>query len=251
MHSKAILVAASLLLAAFCLAGCATYRGMASADLTDFITGVPGVDHNSKLEFLPFNHSWTNRAFSLKKYSSVYVAPVTTRFIKPGCWVNSMSAHITSEKGYRAEVDELAGYFREQVAESIRAYDKNSFKIAGAPGHGTLCLELALTEVVFSRPAAYAGSMASPVPGTSSAVDATLGSSVAFELRLRDAGSGEVVFTAADRRTPPAKVLDLNKLSFTSSAREICQEWAGLFAQFLNMDKHETLRARKFKVKPW
>jgi len=45
--------------------------------------------------------------------------------------------------------------------------------------------------------------------------------------------------------------LDLNKFSFTSSAREICQEWAGLFAQFLNMDKQETLRARKFKVKPW
>jgi len=241
----------SALMIALGTTGCASYRAFAPADCTDFIKSVPGIDIQSKLEYLPFNQSWTNQDFDLKKYSRLYIAPVSTRHIKPENWVQSASAYITSEKSYQKEVSGLAEYFREQVIENLKNHEKNRLKIVSAPERGALSLELALTEVIFSHPAAYAGSMASPVPGTSSAVSASIGSSVAFEMRLRDAGSGKVIFTAADRRTPPAKILDLNKFTFTSSAREIVQEWAALFAKFLNMDKGEKIEANRFKVKPW
>ena len=235
----------------FGLAGCASYKAFVPAESTDFIKAVPGVDLKSRLDFLPFNQSWTNLSFDLKKYSKLYVAPVSTQYLKPGSWFQSASVHITSEKSYQDKVAELAGYFRKEIIEEFGHYEKNRFQIVAAPGAGTLSLELALTEVVFSHPGAYVGSQFSPVPGTSSAVDASLGSSVAFEMRLRDSGSGVVMFTAADRRTPPAKVVDLNKLVFTSSAREIVEEWAVLFPQLLNMDRQKKLESRRFKAKPW
>ena len=246
-----IFVFTSLLTIVFGLTGCATYRAAMPADLTDFITGVHGVDPKAKVDYLPFNQSWTNRAFALKKYSKLYVAPISTQYLKPGSWVNSVSPYVASEKSYQDEVAKLAEYFHKQIIDELRSYDKNRFQVVAAPEPGALCLELALTEVVFSHPGAYAGSMASPVPGTSSAVNSSLGSSVAFELRLRDVSRAAVMFTAADRRTPPAKVVDLNKFAFTSSAREIVQEWAVLFAKFLNLEEHEKVEAKRFKAKPW
>ena len=145
----------------------------------------------------------------------------------------------------------LGDYFREQLIEKIKATPNGRFAIIDQPEPGALAIELALTEVCFGHPAAYAASMASPVPGTSTAVDSTVGTSVAFEARIRDISANSVVGTAADRRTPPAKLFDLNKFTYTSSAREIASDWAAELASTLNLRKWEKINAPHFKLSPW
>jgi hypothetical protein len=95
-------------------------------------------------------------------------------------------------------------------------------------------VQIAITEVVFGHPAANLGSYA--VPGGSVAYAAMFSPMVAFEARVTDGTTGQLVATASDRRTTKLKVIGLDKLSFTKSNIEICDEWAQEIMQAFNKE---------------
>jgi hypothetical protein len=231
------------------LAGCAAYKQVAPISNTF----LQDVDVTKKLKNMPFQHSWvwvndTRQA----KFSSIYIPPVVIDTLPPDASLPSLSAFILTDADFRAKAREVADYFREQLIDRIRNYPNNSYQIADRRGRGTAVIEIAITELEFSHPAAYAGTFASPMPGTGAALAAVVQPHAAFALRISDGESGRLIATAADRKFPPLRIADLNQLTVSSPVREICGFWAEEIVQALEEGPTaEVESVGRIRLLPW
>ena len=114
-----------------------------------------------------------------------------------------------------------------------------------------MVVEIALTELEFSHPLARAGSLVAPVPGAGSALSSISDPHVAFAMRVTDASTGELLFTAADRRFAPTRIIDLNKLTVSSSVREIVALWADVIGRGIQSDGFTKIKTKTFDWLPW
>ena len=96
-----------------------------------------------------------------------------------------------------------------------------------------LRLELALIEIDPSQSVLHALSWAGP-PGTGTEAGAINLRRAAFEGRLRDLKTGEVMATFADRDMQDAGPLDLTRLTWYGPAKGIMDRWAEQFVQIAN-----------------
>jgi hypothetical protein len=230
--------------------------GYVSCAAKQRVVGVPrtfleDVNIDKKLENLPFDHSWARPGAKKSSYGQVYFKPVRTDLLPPDAWNNSASMFITGEEDYRAEAKELAKYFREQLIDDVRSAPKKRYTVVNSAGPGVLVVEIALTELEFSHPIARAGALVAPVPGTSAALSTITDPHVAFAARLTDGKTGRLLATAADRKFPPMRIIDLNKLTVTSSAREVCALWAKSIAEVLDSNQFAEVKEKRFSILPW
>ena len=63
----------------------------------------------------------------------------------------------------------------------------------------------------------------------------------AFEGRLRDLKTGEVVATFADRDMAPVGPIDVTRLTWYGPAKGIMDEWARQFVKIANSKPHEVV----------
>jgi hypothetical protein len=159
---------------------------------------------------------------------------------------------VANKADFDKEAQKLADYFKEQLNEKVTKFKKGKFSAVSAPVKGGLVFDIALTELEFAHPVVQAGSMLVPVPGTSIALAAVTDPHVAFAARVYDGETGKLIATIADRKYPPARLLDFNKLTFRSPNREICSIWADIIAEGLNRDEFATVSSRGyFRLLPW
>jgi hypothetical protein len=77
-------------------------------------------------------------------------------------------------------------------------------------------------------------------------------SSVAFEGRLRDAATNEVVGTVADREAQQYAPVSVRGLTWYSHAETIIDDWARQFVQVASRKPGETVKdTDAFTLKPW
>lgn len=215
-------------------------------------TYLQDVDVNKRMDNMPFDHSWVYNQINRDNYYGIYVPPIKTETLPKDHWTNSMSAIITSEADYLAEARDIAVYFRQRLIEEINKDPQKHFRAVDRPGPGVAVLQLALTELEFSHPVARAGTLAVPVPGTGAALSAITDPHAAFAARLTDGATGKLIATAADRKFPPTRVIDLNKFTVTSSAREVCSIWAEELAEAIHKGRlGEVAERGRFDWKPW
>lgn len=229
--------------------GCAV-QDKAKPMPTTFLQGVP---LESKIERVPFEHAWKRPGDIRIGIDSIYVKPIRTDLVPADSWVHSSGVTLTSAQDFNKEVAEVAVYFKEQLnLELKKAFEKTKrLKIATAPSAHTVTLEIALTEVVLSRPASSAASLASPIPGTGLALSTLHNPHLAFAARFVGP-DGTLLATVADRRFPPKRIIDLNKLTLTSSAREIVAQWARELAEAIEFDKNSPIeKSTSISLLPW
>jgi len=241
---KAIACALTLV---FLLTGCTAEKrisGVSNTFLED-------VDITAKIENLPFDHAWIKPGVNGAHFDKIYVKPIRVDKLPAGAWKNSISTAITSQEDYYVTAAEIAEYFHERIEAGLRAQQVRRYQVVNKPGPDTLVLAIALTELEFSHPIARAGALAVPVPGTGAALSTVTDPHVAFAARITDGETGELIATAADRKFPPARIVDLNKLTATSSAREVCSLWADIIAQGIQGNANEKLSSKRFSLLPW
>jgi len=102
-----------------------------------------------------------------------------------------------------------------------------------------LRLELALIEINPSQPALHAAGWL--IPGGGTAAGVVNQRRAAFEGRLRDLQTGEVVATFADRDMQDAGPLDLTRLTWYGPAKGIIDQWAKQFVQIANRKPGEAV----------
>lgn len=184
---------------------------------------------------LPFQKVWIKPGFDKSGYRGLVVAPVNTQYMLEMDWLHKLSsANWISD--VKKDIDELALYFHDQVVKKFKEDPQQRFQVieyAGQQVRPALRLELALVEIDPSQPVLHALSWAGP-PGTGSAAGLINQRKAAFEGRLRDLQTGEVVATFADRDTADIGPLDLTRLTWYGPAKGIMDQWAEQFVQIAN-----------------
>lgn len=184
---------------------------------------------------LPFQKVWIKPGFDKSPYRELVVAPVNTQYMMEMDWLHKASS-ASWFSDVQKDIAELARYFHHQVVQAFQNDPNHRFKVINSPGdhrQPALRLELALIEIDPSTPVLHALSWAGPI-GTGSAVGAVNQRRAAFEARLRDLQTGEVVATFADRDMADVGPLDLTRLTWYGPAKGIMDRWAKQFVQVAN-----------------
>ena len=229
---------------------CGAARKFDSAPPTPFLN-IPGVDRSAKIENLPFDHSWIKAGFNGEKYKKLIIAPVSTAYLSPDNQLESTRPFVPTKEDYDKEVKLLAEFTAQAFTKVFQEDSDKRVQVVQQPGSDTLVLELALTQVVFGHPGAYAGSFASPLPGTGVIVSAITEPLVAFEARIKKSDTGEVVATFADRRTPTMRIVDFNQFTAVSPCRDIVSTWSELVLKVFTEGKLKKVRASWFSFSLW
>ena len=197
-------------------------------------------ERQSRPTDLPFQKVWIKPGFKISAYHELEVAPVNTQYMLEMDWMHKLSAaNVIGD--VKKDTEELAQYFHDQVVKDFKGDPNHRVQIIESPGQQTgpvLRLELALIGIDPSQSVLHALSWAGP-PGTGTAAGAINQRRAAFEGRLRDLQTGEVVATFADRDMQDAGPLDLIRLTWYGPAKGIMDRWAEQFVQIANAKPSE------------
>ena len=236
-----------LVAVALSAAGCSTIRSDANDAKAMTVDPAPNAGfieqpgQQTKRADLPFQKVWIKPGFEKSAYRELVVAPVNTQYMLKMDWLHDMSS--ASWFGdVKKDIAELARYFHHQVVEDFNNDPKHRFQVIDSPEQHTqpaLRLELALIEVDPSTPVLHALGWLEPGGGTAAGVINQR--RAAFEGRLRDLKTGEVVATFADRDMADAGPLDLTRLTWYGPAKGIIDRWAKQFVQIANRKPGEVV----------
>lgn len=240
-------------------AGCSTVATESNALKAEAVEPAPDagfIEHpelQGKRADLPFQKVWIKPGFDKSGYRELIVAPVNTDHMEKMDWMHRLSsANILGN--VKKDTAELGQYFREQVIKKFREDPNHRFIVieyAQQHRHPALQLELALIEIDPSQSVLHAMSWAGP-PGTGTAAGMINQRRAAFEGRLRDLQTGEVVATLADRDMQDAGPLDLTRLTWYGPAKGIMDRWAEQFVQIANRKPGEMVTDPvPFTLKPF
>jgi hypothetical protein len=198
-------------------------------------------DQQTKNAELPFQKVWIKPGFEKSDYWELVVAPVNTQYMLKMDWLHGMSS--ASWFGdVKKDIEELAVYFHDQVVKDFKADPNQRFQVIDSPAQHkqpALRLELALVEIDPSTSVLHAAGWA--VPGGSTAAGAVNQRRAAFEGRLRDLQTGEIVATFADRNMADIGPIDLTRMTWYGPAKGIIDQWAKQFVQIANRKPGEVV----------
>ena len=191
---------------------------------------------------LPFHRVWIKPGFDMNKYKQLVVAPVNTQYMQQMSWLHRLSS-ANWLRTVERDIAELALYFHDQVVKDFQTDPNHRFQVIeypAIPNQPALRLELALIEINPSKPVLHAISWAAPI-GTSAAAGVINQRRAAFEGRLRDLQTGEVVATFADRDMQDVGPIDLTRLTWYGPAKGIIDRWSMQFVQIANRKPGEVI----------
>jgi hypothetical protein len=201
----------------------------------------------------PFNKFWRKPGVNWNDYTSIYVADVNTAYmLKLTDWqAGERRADI------ERDVKNIADYGRDTLKKSLRADPHHRLIVLDAPTNAphTLVLEVALVQVVPSKVLLNVLDYAPFFIGTGLTVARTIAddkSSAAFEARVRDASTGEVVMLAADREEEQVAPVNLRGLTWYSDVDGIIDDWSRQVVLLANSKPGEKVEAAPtFRLLPW
>ena len=245
MNRKPRQTCATILLTAALLTGCkaapAPSRGFADP---------AEMKHDPNI---PFDRYWRKPGLDLKSYTKLYVSEVNTAYmLKMTDWQQG-----ERQGQIEKDVHTLALYTRGSIIKAFREDPRHRFEVIDAPTQDphALVLELALIEVIPSKVLLNTLGYAPFFIGTGITVARTIAddkSSAAFEARVRDASTGEVVMLAADRESQTYTIVDLRGLTWYSDAEEIIDNWSKAFVLIANTQPGQKVEGPPiFRLLPW
>ena len=248
MSRKSFRIALFLLVAASVgLSGCASMKAKPSEG-TGF---VPMEELKNRADY-PFNKAWVKEGVDWDKYKTIYIKDVNTKYLMEANWWQQNFRREDMEQ----DTKNIARFMQEKFRESFKNDPKKLYQVLNAPEPGSLILEMAITELVPSNPVLEAASIAAPY-GSGIAVQVAAKESgakatVAFEARLVDTDTGDVLVMVADREQGKVAPINLRALTWYGEANLIIEEWADQMVQVANKHDGEVVKAASsFTLKPW
>lgn len=230
-----------LLLLLPALAGCKAAPG-ASAGFVDEARMTQPVD-------LPFQKAWIDPAVDWQRYRRIQIAPVNTDHLPEMEWAKQ----VDRREKLREDAGKLAGYAQEIFVRAFQEDPDHRFEVADQPDAETVVFELALVEIVPSKLGLntlcytpFVGTVARLFRGMKHR------STVAFEARMRDGATGQVIALFADREAEKTTLINAKDATWYGHAESILAEWAQQFVRVVNRKPGEAVRDSKpFHLKPW
>ncbi len=229
------------------LGGCSTIQSGSNEAKEALVAPAPDAgfierpELQSKRADLPFQKVWIKPDFDKSGYTALVVAPVNTRYMMEMDWLHAAGT-ANWVGNVKKDIEKLAVYFHDEVVKQFKEDPKQRFQVIEDPGMpvpATLRMELALIEINPSQPVLHAAGWL--VPGGGVAAGAVNKRTAAFEGRLRDLRTGEVVATFADRDTQDVGPIDLTRYTWYGPAKGIMDQWAKQFVQIANRKPGEVI----------
>jgi len=230
------------------------FSGCSLKERTDPVipTFLDGAPIESSLKEVPFKHAWIAPRDKHLSIKSVFIKPVRIDLLGAEEWKRSEGLAVSSKEEFEKSAAVLARYFRIKLLGELKKVPNPRFEVVETPDKSSLVVEIALTELVLCEPVIRAAALAVPLPGVDQALSAASDPHAAFAARFTNFDGSKLLATTADRRFPPIRIIDLNKLRATSSAREIISQWAHELAESIQTDELTTVpRASAFSLLPW
>lgn len=234
-----------MLVSVWGLAGCSMKAKPAQS--TAFL---PAETPLTKAADLPFQRTWRKPDVDWSYYTHIYVAPVNTdHLIAMTKWQRAGRGHKMAQ-----DAQELAAYTQHALQEAFRKRTQSRLILVEEPSaeHG-LILEFALTEIVPSKVSLNALGYA-PFAGAAARLlrSGTSRSTVAFEARVRDAATHDVIALFADREAEQMAIINVQDFTWYGHAKGIVKDWSGQLAQVLEHPDRVVVKDTKpFTLKPW
>jgi hypothetical protein len=200
---------------------------------------------------LPFQKVWFKQGVDFERYKSIYIAPVNTGFLLQSNWWQQ-----NFRQGQMQEdLAIMAQYMRDEFKTAFANDPSRRFQVVEAPQQDSLTLELALTELVPSNVALsvleyapYGGGTAVRVMERATGAEST----VAFEAKMKDSATGDILAMFADRQVKKIRIIDFKAFTWYAHGREIIREWAEQFVRLSNKRPGEVIEGSSpFTLKPW
>lgn len=198
---------------------------------------------------LPFQKAWIDPAVDWQRYRRIQIAPVNTGYLPEMEWAKQ----VDRKEKVREDAERLAAYAQEAFARAFREDPNHRFEVADQPDAETLVFELALVEIIPSKLGLNTLCYA-PFVGTAARLFRGMKhrSTVAFEARMRDGGTGAVIAQFADREAEKTTLINVKDATWYGHAESIIAEWAQQFVRVANRRQGEAVRDSKpFHLKPW
>jgi len=208
----------------------------------------------AKDEALPFHSVWRSPGVNWDSYRNVYIARVNTEYLLG----NSGGMQGGGKGDLQKDARKLANYTRKKFTQAFRKDPNRRLRVvSNSRGSRTLVAEIALTEVVPSNVALnvlgyapYGGGAAVKAIKKLSHAESV----VAFEARILDGETGEIIAMFADREGEREAPGNLKGLTWYSHAHSIIDDWADQFVRVANRNRetNEVIEDTKpFTLKPW
>jgi len=198
---------------------------------------------------LPFRKAWVSPAVDWTNFTEIAFAEVNTDLLPTMDWWKALE-----RRGrFEADARKLAQYAKKTFERVFRNDPNERFRVVEAPGPQTLVVEVALVEVI---PSKVVLNTLGYVPFVGSAfrfIRTTKGrSTVAFEARVRDGATGEIIATFADREAEKYTPVNVKDVTWYGHAESIIAEWADQAVRAANKRRGEAVKNSKpWHLKPW
>ena len=190
----------------------------------------------------PFDKNWVNPSSrsweNVRGFDRVVILPVNTDYLT------------TQEQ--RAEAAKVAAYMREQFQSEFAKGSK--FHVVSQPGGKTLKIELALVQL---KPTNVAGNVITTgagavVPGANLIGSQFTHGNIAFEAKLRNAQTGELLAEYADSQKDNMSLLSFRDYSANAHNRRAIQDWARQMEELVSTPaNHKVPGAMRLTLNPF
>lgn len=236
----------TVLIAVFLFTGQAGYvqakflEKAAPAESTDFIAE----EMMDKPDDLPFQKFWKRTGASLENYSKIFIAPINTDYLVENGWWKDLGM-----KDVESDIVKIADKAQDTIIQAFKNDPERRFTVVSGPQADTLVLEMAITELVPNK-AGFQAALTAASMGTgelavsaASAVGGSLGSksSIAFEMRIRDGETNEVIGMIADREEEQVSIVNVKNYTWYGDVNAIIKTWANQFVQVANRTPGEVI----------
>jgi hypothetical protein len=239
-------LAAAIIGLSIMLSGCAALKAAPSKG-----AGFVPVEQMAKQEDLPFQKVWFKQDVDFKRYKSIYIPEVNTGYLLQSNWWQQNFR----QGQMKEDLATMAQYLQQEFKTAFANDPYRRFQVVEAPQKDSLTLELALTELVPSNVALsvleyapYGGGTAVRVMERATGAEST----VAFEARMKDSGTGDNLAMFADRQVKKIRIVDFKAFTWYAHGKEIIREWAEQFVKLSNKRPGEVIEGSStFTLKPW
>ena len=246
-----LILLAALSLMALALTGCQTVEDKMKAKPSTGAGFVPMEEMQQRAD-LPFNKVWVKAGTDWSVYKTIHIKEVNTQYLMQANWWQQGMR----KDDYAKDVQTVAQYMRDKFIKAFREDPNRRYQVVPSPQPGSITLELALTELVPSKPFMEALALAAPY-GTGVAVEATARQTgavgtAAFEARVVDSASGTIIAMAADREQAQVAPLNLRAFTWYEVAHKIIDDWATQFVEVANKRPGQIIKdTSPFTLMPW
>jgi hypothetical protein len=206
---------------------------------------------------LPFHSAWVKDGFDKTDFSKVYIAPVNLKHLKEMDWWDEIEGQVT-DKDLMKKVEKVADYTRDVFKDAFANDPQQKYKLVARPDDKTLIVEIAIIEAIPNKSGfeviTRGLGLINPIVGVAGTVARSQGSksSVAFEARIRDGRTNEIVAQFADREQEKTSYINTKDFEWYGHIEAIISEWADQFVQIANRAPDEMIADTPgFDLKVW